>query len=279
MTMKYKIVILVFICFFITVFQYANQDRSALLPSQVLIGEWRAATKDFKSDPEYPRSRMYFNPVNPKTGIGIRTLKMEDGKKDSGQYSIIRDEKENRILEILIHRSEGNNRKAIFKFDKSGKRAEQRFYVTDKFFIDTHHIYVGPIPTKQTKSVKDFISSGKLMMVRVLVWDETSRNSIHDRAELWFRGLGSWYFKKEIKYGGAPKNLGKRTSGEKSSFSLYPDSRDGKEFVISFMMTDDMNPEGSTRDSIRIEIHDGIVKVSGLPIKAVTGKVEIEFKR
>lgn len=60
---------------------------------------------------------------------------------------------------------------------------------------------------------------------------------------------------------------------------LYPDSRDGKEIEITFMMTREMNPEGSVRDTIHIEITDYGVDVWGLPIREANGVYEMNFVR
>lgn len=60
---------------------------------------------------------------------------------------------------------------------------------------------------------------------------------------------------------------------------VYPDSRNGKEFAVPFMMTDEMNPEGSPRDMITVDISDTEITVFGLPIKETTGKSELKYKR
>lgn len=45
------------------------------------------------------------------------------------------------------------------------------------------------------------------IMVRVAVSDYTENNPVDDRAELWFRGHGSWWLKDELEFGGTVKNL------------------------------------------------------------------------
>src|SRR5690554_3389749 len=116
-------------------------------------------------------------------------------------------------------------------------------------------------------------------MVRVAVNDDTKTNSVHNKAEIWLRGHGSWWLKNELEYGGAVKNLGKRPSKKLDTLMVYPDSRNGKEFAVPFMMTDEMNPEGSPRDMITVDISDTEITVFGLSIKETTGKSELKYKR
>ena len=119
----------------------------------------------------------------------------------------------------------------------------------------------------------------KVMSVRVTVWDDTEKTPVHNRAEIWLKGHGSWFLKSELKYGGAVKTLGNLQSGVKNSLYLYPDSRDGKEFMVPFVLTEDMNPKGSARDMITINISDKEIKFLGLPIEKATGEVEMKFIR
>jgi len=111
------------------------------------------------------------------------------------------------------------------------------------------------------------------MTLRIGVWDLTENNPIHTRAEIWIRGVGSKYLKK------APFLVGKYPVGVKQNFFFYPESRKGKELIISFMMTEDMNPNGSARDTLWVSFYDEEVEVSGRPITAATGKSELKFKR
>ena len=48
---------------------------------------------------------------------------------------------------------------------------------------------------------------------------------------------------------------------------------------VPYMMTDEMNPNGSPRDMISVDISDTKITVHGLPIKAATGKFELKYKR
>jgi len=127
-------------------------------------------------------------------------------------------------------------------------------------------------------TAKTFYNS-KIMSVRIMVWDDTEKTPIHDRAEIWLRGHGSWWLKRELKYGGTVKTFDNMQSGIKNNLFLYIDSRDGKEFIASFILTEDMNPKGSVRDSISISITDKEIIILGLPIEEATGEVEIKYLR
>lgn len=85
--------------------------------------------------------------------------------------------------------------------------------------------------------------------------------------------------KPELKYGSTFKNLGTRPSGTKQTLIIYPESRDRKELKVPYMMTDKMNPKGSPRDKISVDISDTEITVHGLPIKAATGKFKLKYKR
>jgi hypothetical protein len=78
---------------------------------------------------------------------------------------------------------------------------------------------------------------------------------------------------------GTVRKLGERPSGSKQTLMFYPDSREGKELKIPYMMTDEMNPVGSPRDTIIIDISDTEIEVYGPPIKAATGRSELKYRR
>jgi len=133
--------------------------------------------------------------------------------------------------------------------------------------------------TVKQKPMKTPQYSGQPMMVRVSVNDDTQTRQVHAKTEIWFRGYGSWWLKRELKYGGTVKNLGTRPSGIKQTLIIYPESRDGKELKVPYMMTDEMNPKGSPRDMISVDISDTEITVHGLPIKAASGQFEMKYKR
>jgi len=119
----------------------------------------------------------------------------------------------------------------------------------------------------------------KSVVLRIGIWDLTENNPIHTRAEIWIRNFGSWYLKRALSEGKSARKFGKYPVGVKQKFFFYPESRKGKELIISFMMTKDMNPNGSTRDTLWVSFYDEEVEVSGAPITAATGKSELKFKR
>ena len=126
-------------------------------------------------------------------------------------------------------------------------------------------------PQKLTQEKPIFLLSSSSL--RIGVWDLTEDNPIHTRAEIWIRGVGSKYLKR------APFVVGKFPVGMKQEFFFYPESREGKELIISFMVTEDMNPNGSVKSTLWFTFYDEEVEVSGRPIMAATGKSELKFKR
>jgi len=125
-------------------------------------------------------------------------------------------------------------------------------------------------PQKLTQEKPTLLTSSSL---RIGVWDLTEDNPIHTGAEIWIRGVGSKYLKR------APFVVGKFSVGVKQEIFFYPESREGKELMFTFMMTEDMNPNGSVRDTLWISFYDEEVEVSGQPITATIGKPELKFKR
>lgn len=117
-------------------------------------------------------------------------------------------------------------------------------------------------------------------MVRVSVWDDTESKPLPDKAELWFRGYGSWWLKPATKFGGDTKKLGDRQPGNRDSLMLYPDGRDGgREITIPIETTTEMSRLGSARDTITISISDDEVEVVGLAIEAATGETSFTVER
>jgi len=127
------------------------------------------------------------------------------------------------------------------------------------------------------------LGSGRDFIVRVQVWDDTDRKPIHEKAEIWFRGHGSWWLKPASKSGAAAMNLGRREMDvkftEDDAVQFYPEGRTGPKISIPLMMTAAMNPEGSQRDTIIINIDDAEIEVIGLPIEAAIGKTTLKFDR
>jgi len=123
------------------------------------------------------------------------------------------------------------------------------------------------------------LASDEGTMLRVVVYDDTVKKPISEKAEIWFKGHGSWWLKRELKFGGTDKLLGRRPIGEKDHVFLYVDGRKKKEIKIPIQMTSEMNPNGSHRDSLIINIGDKEVEVIGFPLEAAMGKTSTKFKR
>lgn len=115
--------------------------------------------------------------------------------------------------------------------------------------------------------------------VRVKIWDETKDKPLSDDAEVWMRGHGSWWIKKEIEFGAASKDLKASLVAGRGELSLYPAGRNGQEVPIPFIMDGSANPKGSDRWSITITIWDDKIEIVGLPIEAVRGDTTMTVAR
>lgn len=130
----------------------------------------------------------------------------------------------------------------------------------------------------ESKSISETEIQNVSVMIKIMDW--TEENPLHEKAEIWFDGLGSWFIKPELKFGGTSKTVGGKELGTIYDMYLYPESRDGKEIMVKFKITEEMNPNGSPRDAISINFYDEKVEVIGLPVKAASdGKMEFIFDR
>ena len=110
--------------------------------------------------------------------------------------------------------------------------------------------------------------------VRIAMFDDTEKRPIPQKAEIWIRGLGSWWIAKE-----SVKNLSDREVGVTYTMFIYPDGRSGKELRVKFKMTREMCPLGCARDLISVAISDTHVEIGGTPIKAANDEFEVKLKR
>lgn len=117
-------------------------------------------------------------------------------------------------------------------------------------------------------------AQAETVTVRVVVWDDTEKKPLPGKAEIWIRGLGSWWIAKEDM-----KNVADREIGAIDTIYVYPDGRSGKELKVSFKMTAEMCPQGCARDLISVEVSDTEVAVGGTPIKAAKEKSEVKSSR
>ena len=112
------------------------------------------------------------------------------------------------------------------------------------------------------------------MTVRVVVYDDTESQPLHPRAEIWARGLGSWWLARDTM-----QDIGGRTAGSVDQLVIYPDGRDGKEITVQFQLTPDMCRQGCPRDMITVAIDDNDVTVGGFPLEGPYGKTEVDIPR
>ena len=112
------------------------------------------------------------------------------------------------------------------------------------------------------------------MTVRVVVYDDTEASPLHPRAEIWVRGLGSWWLARDNL-----QIIDGRTQGKVDQLVIYPDGREGKEITVQFKLTSSMCPQGCPRDMITVAIDDTDVTVGGFPIQGPNGETEVVFPR
>lgn len=142
-----------------------------------------------------------------------------------------------------------------------------------------------PTPTAESETQKSDADKG--VMVRATFWDDTEARPINDKAEIWFRGYGSWWLKPSTKFGGDVKELGKRKIGEKltgdDTIVIYPDGRQtdemGKEQGQRIDIPIKMFRSGEAYTTIEIGIGDKEIEISGFPVKEAIGKATYKVKR
>lgn len=110
--------------------------------------------------------------------------------------------------------------------------------------------------------------------VRVAVFDDTEKSPLPQKAEIWIRGLGSWWIAKEN-----VRNVPGREVGATDTIFVYLDGRSGKELSVRFKLTDEMCSQGCARDLVSVDISDTHVVIHGTPIKAANGEFEVKLKR
>jgi hypothetical protein len=110
--------------------------------------------------------------------------------------------------------------------------------------------------------------------VRIAVFDDTEREPLPEKAEIWIRGLGSWWISKEN-----VAEVPGRDVGATDTMFIYPDARSGTELSVRFQMTAEMCPQGCVRDMIQVDISDAEVVVHGAPIRAANDSFEVTLKR
>ena len=110
-----------------------------------------------------------------------------------------------------------------------------------------------------------------MVMLRIVVYDDTEKNKLGDRAEIWVRGNGSWWIAKDVTFGSGMKDLARFEAGKEDRFYIYPDGRErGKEMIVPFLLTEDMCLDGCARNMVNLDISDKSVEVHGRPVENVT---------
>lgn len=115
--------------------------------------------------------------------------------------------------------------------------------------------------------------------VRVTVYDDTKANPIPPRANIWFRGHGSWWLKQAANNGADTKILGNVNGGVVQRLVLYPEGENGKEIVIPYMKTQGMSKKPTPRYTLVMAFKDNEIVVYGDSIRAATGEFEISYPR
>lgn len=107
------------------------------------------------------------------------------------------------------------------------------------------------------------------IIVTFSVFDvDVDKRPMHDRAEIWMKGVGSVWLKESRRYLKAvPPNA-------RQELFFYPEGRDGPEHRITFTMQDGWNPKGAPAFAMIINYADDKVTVSGQPLEK-----ELEFRR
>lgn len=101
--------------------------------------------------------------------------------------------------------------------------------------------------------------------------DNTETNKLHSRAEVWFKGGGSWFMTNS-----GDTKLMPLPVGGRGDLHIYPDGRDGAEIRVPLMLTSEMNARGSERDLVMISISDSTVTVSGSAVQAGSQEASLE---
>jgi hypothetical protein len=112
------------------------------------------------------------------------------------------------------------------------------------------------------------------MTVRVVLYDDTEASPLHPKAEIWARGLGSWWLARDNM-----QDIDGRTQGKVDQLVIYPDGREGKEITVQFQLTSGMCSNACPRDMITVAIDDTDVTVGGFPIEGPYGETEVVFPR
>ena len=113
--------------------------------------------------------------------------------------------------------------------------------------------------------------TGKKFYLRIAFFNDTKTRPIDSNCRMWIRGFGDFYPSRMSgwKYGGTViEKAGPFYASGENIVYFYPDySDESKEIKIPFKYTSEMNPNGSVRDMIHIEIKPEKIVFWGIPLK------------
>ena len=114
----------------------SNADNSSLSKlTELLPGEWQAATGDFEIDDEYKDGRTYISSVDDASGVGMYVLKSPAGRIRTFTYKIVRIGPSKNEIAINCTSKKGDSVLRTFYFQPSGKATTVRSHVPE---LDTN---------------------------------------------------------------------------------------------------------------------------------------------
>lgn len=123
----------------------------------------------------------------------------------------------------------------------------------------------------------------KNFYVRIAYFNDTKEKPISNNCRMWIRGFGDFYpsRQKQWKFGGALiEKAGPFDTKDEHVIYFYPDySDESREIKIPIKYSSGMNPNGSVRDMITIEIKPETIVFFGIPVKNANGQLTRTFNR
>ena len=130
-------------------------------------------------------------------------------------------------------------------------------------------------PIDDDEPVGEYIEE---VYLRLTVTDETNERPPADDAEVWVRGVGSWWIDLESGSDVLEEAGPFRYDTTEGDIFAYPDGRDGVEIPVVVYFAEDYK-SASVRDMVTIEIHDRAVQISGTPVEAYHDEFTVSFDR
>lgn len=126
-------------------------------------------------------------------------------------------------------------------------------------------------------------STAPRFWVRIAFWNDSKEKPLSRNCRMWIRGLGDFYpaSQQNWQYGGTLiERAGPFAINSAHTIYFYPDYSDPRrEITVPFRYSAEMNPEGSPRDMLMIEIKRDTITFSGIPISNANGVTELVFDR